>query len=221
MQHVCKYSLLTTLILSASTQAQEEFRQHEAHVHGHVEFNIAQDNNEILVEIIAPGADIVGFEHAPQNEQQHQLLEKVERTLRQADNIFILSSASGCKTEHVHITNTLESEASHDEHDHDHGEAHDEHDHDHGEVHDEHDHDHEEVHDEHDHDHGEVHDEHDHHGQFTIEYHFDCRDTSKLKNIETTWFNHFPNTEKISVNLLTDTAQKALELSKNNKIIKL
>ncbi len=45
MQHILKYSLLSAAIITTSAQA-ETFRQHQAHVHGEVEFNIAQDNDE-------------------------------------------------------------------------------------------------------------------------------------------------------------------------------
>lgn len=51
----------SSLMISTATLANEEFRQHEAHVHGHVEFNIAQDGQDLLIEITAPGADVVGL----------------------------------------------------------------------------------------------------------------------------------------------------------------
>lgn len=203
MQHVFKLSMLSILVLSASTQAETEFRQHDAHLHGHVEFNMAQDNNEFLVEITAPGSDIVGFEHAPMNEQQHHIIEESEQLLKQVDRILLLPTDARCEIEHINVSNTLETKKhdDHDEHDHD------EHDHD--------EHKHEDAHD---------HDEHDSHegsghGEFTIEYHFDCGDISKLQKIETTWFTHFPKTEKINVNLLTDSTQKVLELAPSNNLI--
>ncbi len=191
MRHILKYSLLSAAIFTAYTQA-EEFRQHDAHVHGEVEFNIAQDSNELLVEIMAPGADVVGFEHAPENKQQLQLIEQAEKRLKQAENIVALSAAAKCKAEHIHVANTLEGDSEHDHHD-DH-------------KHDGHDH--------HKHEEGG-------HGEFSIEYHFECDNISKLQSIETNWFNHFPKTEKINVNLLTETVQKTLQLTAGNTTIKL
>ena len=60
------------------------------------------------------------------------------------------------------------------------------------------------------HDHGD-HEGHDHseggHGEFTVEYHYQCSDVAKLDTISTQWFSKFSNTEKMTVNLLTDNAQ--------------
>ncbi|WCE29431.1 zinc uptake protein ZrgA [Vibrio sp. SCSIO 43137] len=212
MQHTFKLSLIAGLILSTSAMAEEGFRQHDAHVHGHVEFNIAQDGNELLVEIAAPGADIVGFEHAPENEAQHELIEKAEKSLMQADKVLLLSSAAGCSTEHVSVKNTLEEDEHHDEHDH---EKHDDHD-----KHDEHNHDKHDDHKDHDHESHEHEGEGEGHGEFTIEYHFECSDIAKLNRIKTNWFKLFPNSEEVEVNLLTDTAQNAFELNKNKTVIK-
>ena len=208
MQRVIKYSLLTTLILAASSQAEEGFRQHSAHVHGHVEFNIAQDGNELLVEITAPGADVVGFEHAPTNEQQHLMFDKAKQTLGDSSQLLRLSQQAGCQVEHTSVTSTLD----HDDHEHEEHADHDDHEHEEHADHDDHEHEEHADHDDHDHE-GST------HSEFTVEYHFECNDMSKLQNIETTWFEHFPSTDNIAVNLLTDTEQKALKLNKNDHVI--
>ncbi|MCM5511152.1 DUF2796 domain-containing protein, partial [Vibrio sp. SCSIO 43169] len=66
------------------------------------------------------------------------------------------------------------------------------------------------------------HDEHQGgHGEFTVEYHFKCDDINALSSIDTQWFKAFPTTESISVNLLTDKVQTALELSADNTKISL
>lgn len=57
-----KHALALVIGLSlAATANAEEYRQHEAHVHGHVEFNIAQDGKDLLIEITSPGADVVAL----------------------------------------------------------------------------------------------------------------------------------------------------------------
>ena len=223
MQRIFKYSLLSLMVMSASTLAEEGFRQHDAHVHGHVELHIAQDSNELWVEITAPGADVVGFEHAPKNKQQHEILEKAKETLQQTDKILLLSANAGCKAKYIGVIETLEEKHEEHEHEgHDHA-KHDEHAHE-GQDHAKHD---EHAHEGHDHaKHDEhAHEGHDHkeggHGEFKIEYHFECSDIAKLKSIDTTWFTHFPNTKEIDANVLTDKAQIAVELDKNNHRIKL
>lgn len=199
------------MIVSTNALANEEFRSHGAHVHGQVEVNIAQDGQELLVEVTAPGADVVGFEHAPETTEQKKVLEQAIAQLNKPDELFSFNNAS-CTLKFKSVTNSLEGD--HDEHE---GHDHAEHGHDNHEGHDhaEHDHDDHKGHDhaEHDHDDHKGHDhaKHDHsegsHGEFTVEYHYQCSDVAKLDTVSTQWFSKFSNTEKMTVNLLTDTAQ--------------
>jgi len=233
-----KPSILAVVIgmtVSTNVLANEEFRSHSAHVHGQVEVNIAQDGQELLVEVTAPGADVVGFEHAPETAEQKKVFEQAIAQLNKPDELFSFNNAN-CTLKFKSVSNTLEgdhdeheghdhAEHGHDDHEgHDHAEhGHDDHkDHEHNDHkdhdHAEHDHDDHKDHDhaEHDHDTHEGHDHHDHeghdhseggHGEFTVEYHYQCSDVAKLDTISTQWFSKFSNTEKMTVNLLTDTAQ--------------
>ena len=194
-----KPSILAVVIgmtVSATAIAEDHFRSHDAHVHGEVEVNIAQDGQELLVEVTAPGADVVGFEHAPQTPEQVAALEKATALLNQPSKLFAFEGAD-CTLEYKSVTHTL-GEDDHEGHDHDH-EGHD--------------------HDKHDHDDHEGHD-HDHaaggHGEFTIEYHYQCSNVAKLDTVETQWFSNFANTESITVNLLTDRAQTQQKLTPSN-----
>ncbi|WMN87586.1 DUF2796 domain-containing protein [Vibrio parahaemolyticus] len=221
-----KHTLALVIGLSLSTTAMaEEYRQHDAHEHGHVEFNIAQDGKDLLVEITAPGADVVGFEHAPENAEQEQQLKQAVAKLEDTGSLFTINSQAECDIADVHVEHTLG--GAHDEHEgHDHDEHHDEHkDHDHSD-HDEHEHhdDHADHanHDDHDdHEGHEGHEGHDHdahssHGEFSAQYRFNCEKVGELSTIKTAWFNQFPNTESVSVNLFTDTTQSATSLNKDN-----
>ncbi len=206
-------ALSITAALTTTAFAQEEFRQHEAHVHGHVELNIAQDGHDLLMEITAPGADVVGFEHAPENDEQNTVLAKALETLGQADAVFTLSPAAKCHIESANVKHNLGGE--HEEHEgHDH-EGHDDHaDHDHKDHDDHAKHDHD-SHEGHEHEQGSS------HGSFSVQYSFHCDDISKLSQIETQWFTLFPATQEIDVNLLTDKVQTALELKPSKAIISL
>ena len=186
-------ALSISAVLSTATFAHQEFRQHDAHVHGQVELNVAQDGTDLLIEITAPGADVVGFEHAPQNEPQVQALNRALNILEQAESLFTLSSAAKCQLEETHVSHTLSGgKDNHDHSDHAH--------HDHG-------HDHKHDHDDHKH--------HDHqHGEFTAQYHYQCENVGALTQINTEWFALFPSTEKMLVNLLTERTQTAVELTK-------
>ncbi|TKF05292.1 zinc uptake protein ZrgA [Vibrio kanaloae] len=178
-----KPSILAVVIgmtVSTNVLANEEFRSHEAHVHGQVEVNIAQDGQELLVEVTAPGADVVGFEHAPETTEQKKVFEQAIAQLNKPDELFSFNNAS-CTLKFKSVTNTLE-------HDHDDHEGHD---------HAEHEHD---DHEGHDHSEGG-------HGEFTVEYHYQCSDIEKLDTVNTQWFSKFSNTKSMTVNLLTDSAQ--------------
>ncbi|HCE1548318.1 TPA: DUF2796 domain-containing protein [Vibrio parahaemolyticus] len=195
-----KQVLAIVIGLSLSTVATaEEYRQHSAHVHGHVEFNIAQDGSDLLLEITAPGADVVGFEHAPENAEQEKTLQHAVATLEDSNTLFAINPQAQCEIEEVHVEHSLGGQ--HEEHEH--------HDHDEHAHHD---------HDKHDHDGHEGHDhsEHSDHGEFTVQYRFHCAQVGELSRIQTDWFNQFPSTESVNVNLFTDTTQSATSLTKSN-----
>ncbi|EJG1873075.1 DUF2796 domain-containing protein [Vibrio parahaemolyticus] len=184
-----KQVLAIVIGLSLSTVATaEEYRQHSAHVHGHVEFNIAQDGSDLLLEITAPGADVVGFEHAPENAEQEKTLQHAVATLEDSNALFAINPQAQCEIEEVHVEHSLGGQ--HEEHEHHDHEGHD--------------------HDEHDHS------EHSDHGEFTVQYRFHCAQVGELSHIQTDWFNQFPSTESVNVNLFTDTTQSATSLTKSN-----
>ncbi|HCM1473910.1 zinc uptake protein ZrgA [Vibrio parahaemolyticus] len=200
-----KQVLAIVIGLSLSTVATaEEYRQHSAHVHGHVEFNIAQDGSDLLLEITAPGADVVGFEHAPENAEQEKTLQHAVATLEDSNTLFAINPQAQCEIEEVHVEHSLGGQ--HEEHEHHDHEGHD---------HDEHAH---HDHDKHEHDGHEGHDhsEHSDHGEFTVQYRFHCAQVGELSRIQTDWFNQFPSTESVNVNLFTDTTQSATSLTKSN-----
>ncbi|EGR2758251.1 DUF2796 domain-containing protein [Vibrio parahaemolyticus] len=195
-----KQVLAIVIGLSLSTVATaEEYRQHSAHVHGHVEFNIAQDGSDLLLEITAPGADVVGFEHVPENAEQEKTLQHAVATLEDSNALFAINPQAQCEIEEVHVEHSLGGQ--HEEHEHHDHEGHD---------HDEH------AHHDHDGHEGHDHSEHSDHGEFTVQYRFHCAQVGELSHIQTDWFNQFPSTESVTVNLFTDTAQSATSLTKSN-----
>ncbi|WP_039978725.1 ZrgA family zinc uptake protein, partial [Vibrio sagamiensis] len=137
-------ALTIGLSFSAATVHAEEYRQHEAHVHGHAEFNIAQDGHDLLIEVKSPGADIVGFEHAPQDAQQEKALTLAVNKLKDATSLFTINPQADCTLEEARVSHTLNkhheehNDAKHGHEDHDHEEHHDKgHEgHDHEEHHD-------------------------------------------------------------------------------------
>ncbi|MGR3503541.1 zinc uptake protein ZrgA [Pseudaestuariivita sp.] len=169
-----KHVLPPLLCLAALPALAEDTRQLDAHVHGVGTLNIAVDGQSLALELITPGADIVGFEYEATSEADMAAIEAALVTLSDPVQLFGISDAAGCEV----LLASAELEAE-DEHDHDHGEDtdgdHDDHAHgdeDHGDEvhgHEGHDGDKDHAEGEHDHDHGEEHahgEEHDHdHGE--------------------------------------------------------
>ena len=166
-----------------------EHRQHDAHVHGVVETNIAQDGEHLLFEITAPGSDVVGFEHAPKNKEQEQLLEQAIAKLKIPNAIFSLPESANCEVSDIHVSHNMKSE-DHDDHDH---------------------HDDDSHHEEHQ---GE-------HGEFTAQYEYHCETMSELNQIETQWFSVFSHTQKMTVQYLGNSGQKAATLTAKKAVLAL
>ncbi len=215
--------LFCCLSVTAMSHAQTT-RQHDSHAHGIGELNVVLEGDELAMELISPAANIVGFEHAPSNDEQKAAVAQAEEALKQVDKLFVLSEQAGCQAEHVHVESELleghEDEEHHDD-EHAHEEPHDE-EHAHEEHADEH---HEDEHAHEDHADEEHHDEHEHqeevHSEFHVEYEFHCDDVEKLTQIQVNLFETFPATETLNVQLLTPDQQTAISLDKDNANIEL
>lgn len=211
-------SLLFTLsaaALAATSSAHaetHETRQHDAHQHGLVEWFIVQDGNELLAEIVAPGSDIVGFEHAPESAEQTTAIERAVAMLSKPDALFKLNPDAGCQREAQSVSHSLKN--AHEEH----GAHHDNHHHD--EHHDSHEHEEHHAHDDHHDDHhGQEHDDHSEHhdkarhGSFSAQYTFHCKTPARIASVSTDWFTVFPNTEKVSIQAISDKGATTAELT--------
>ncbi|MGL6027661.1 MAG: zinc uptake protein ZrgA [Vibrio sp.] len=224
MHYPTMIALMVGATLSGNVLAEHhtdhQHRQHEAHVHGQVELNIAQDGHDLLIEITAPGADVLGFEHEPQNEAQQHTLQQALATLHHADQLFIINQQARCEKREVFIQYSLGGKQYQDRHAYQAGEKHQHH-HSGDDHHTAHDH---AEHEHHDHD-GHAHDDHQHdnhqHGSFSAQYQFHCETVENLKQIDTQWFQYFPSSEQIQANVLTEKQQSALQLNPKQTLIKL
>lgn len=198
-------SLGLALIVPTSSLAEEK-----AHVHGHGKLNLAIDGGELEIELIAPGADIVGFEYEAKTDADKAAVESGAAKLKDAFTVFGIPEAAACKLEEAEIESALLG----DDHD-DHGDHKDEH----GHKDDDHDHDHKdeaaEKEDDHDgHDHGDKHaEEGETHSEFHAHYHFACETPSALTHLDLGYFKQFPNAEELDVQAITASGQIATELT--------
>ena len=111
--------LLAGLVLSSNVSAQ-------AHQHGHGEVFVVQDDKQWQVQFTLPAADVFGFEHEPENDEQHAKVDAQLDKLEVANNVLVIPSQ--CEL----LSYDLESPFIEHEDHHDH---HDEHEEGHGEEH--------------------------------------------------------------------------------------
>ena len=187
---------VTLLLAAAAFGAQANHDEHEshshgAHEHGHGHLNLVLDGNQLMIELQAPAADLVGFEHAANTDEEKAQYAKAVARLQQPDALFRFDPAAGCKLTQQEL------QAAKEDHDHDH----------------EHDHEHEHEHDKAD----GAHDEHHHddagHADMGAMYTYTCATPAKLTGLEATLFSLYPSLEKLSVQGILPTGQTAAELT--------
>ncbi len=87
---------LTPVALQASE------RQLDAHEHGVSTMKLAQENQKFLFELEAPGNDIVGFEHAPENDAQKAAVKSALSQFAKPETIFVLPESAECTASDQH-----------------------------------------------------------------------------------------------------------------------
>lgn len=90
-------------LLAAPAAGQQERRQLGPHEHGHGGLNIAIDGPLLLIELDVPGADILGFEHAPGTPEQNAAVARAEALLRDPRSLFVVPAAAGCRVQDIHL----------------------------------------------------------------------------------------------------------------------
>jgi hypothetical protein len=200
-----------------------EKRELGAHEHGQSALNVAIEGDRVEMELIAPGADIVGFEYVAETEEDVAAVEQAEATLGAPLSLFGFAEAAGCVVETAAVE--IEGE-EHDEHGHD-DHAHDEHDDHHGEehAHDEHKHEEEHAdahaHDEHDHDHEEHGDEASH-NEFHATYALTCSAPDALDAIDlAAFFGAFAGAEEVEVTVISEKGQSSYEVERDEPVVDL
>lgn len=183
------------LVLQSTGLLASESRHHDAHVHGFGNMNVVLDGANLMIELKSPAANITGFEHAPDTEEQRHKVHESLELLESGDTLFLISPKAGCTLHEAHASTDMVIEQQGEDHGH-HDEAH-EHSHDHGDS--------EKVHDDHQDKSG--------HSDFEAMYHFECTSPDKLKAVDVQVFSSFPGFEEIAVQLLTQKKQTAVKLT--------
>lgn len=95
-----------------------EHREHGAHLHGEASLDLALESNQLLAELRAPAMNIVGFEHAPRNDEQHRAVEQAAAWLKNGDQWLALPAAAACRLETSRVASSLLDTGDADSHDH-------------------------------------------------------------------------------------------------------
>ena len=187
-------------VLAVNSAGAEEHRQLGAHVHGHGTLDIALEGNRISLALEAPGADIVGFEHAAASPVEIEQVAKARARLSDPLALFALPQAAGCMALKADVV--LEDE---DQDGHDHAGAHD-----HADAH------------EHADAKGAAGAEHEHHhSAFHADYVLMCKDPSAFTKIHFTYFRTFAGAQSLTVNVIAAKGQSAFEVSRDNPLLDL
>jgi hypothetical protein len=182
------------LLAAAGGLAQTE----EAHEHGVGRLNLVLEGEELHLELISPGANIVGFEHRPTSAEDKHTVEEAVSQLEDGDGLFELPTAAGCRLADANIVSELLGKA-HDSPEVDkHGEGEEEHS---------------------GHEEGEHEDES--HSEFHAEYRFSCTNPEALDRISVGVFQQFPATEELEVQVISPRGQTARELTASDPVIEL
>lgn len=184
--------------------AEDKHRQLGAHAHGHGNFNIAIEGKRVIMELEAPGADIVGFEHKAETKEQKAAVSSAEEKLKNIANVVGLPGAAGCKLEKASVE--LHSEAGdHDDREHDKKAAKKGHDHGHG--------------------HGEKDAKHEaekaSHSEFRAGYALTCASPEKLVELSFPYFSNFKGAEALEVSAVGPKSQKKFEVERDTGKINL
>ena len=212
-------------VMLAAGAATSESRQLDAHQHGHGSLNMAFEGSFVALELEAPGADIVGFEHPAETAEDRALIDAAIAKLAKPLDLFMVPAAAGCVVTAANVA------LIGDDHEDKHGHK-DHHDEDHADHKDEHeDHaDHKDEHAEHEHEeHGDEHANHaDHaeeegkgHTEFHAEYMLNCSDPAAIDTIEFAYFSQFPNAQELDIQMISDKGAKGFEVERDEPSLSL
>ena len=204
-------AVLTGVAFAAS---EGEHREHEAHEHGRGTLDIVAEGEELVVEFRIPAANVVGFEHAPRDDAEHEAVRMAAETFRVPASVLVLPAEAECEVEEAEAGIVGMGAEEHEEEGDDHGHAKEEHE----EEGEDHDHAKEEHEEEGEHSadsDGEA------HSELRATYHFHCHAPERLVRIEVRVFEHLRDAEEIDVRVVTATAQTAMELHPGEAVIEL
>ena len=195
---------MISLPFTMSAVAGEKHRQLGAHEHGAGNFNIAIEGKRVSMELEAPGADIVGFEHKAETKEQKAAVSRAEEKLKNIANVVGLPAAAGCKLEKASVELHIEA-GDHDDHGHEKKAAKKDHGHGHSHGHKDEKHEAKEA----------------SHSEFHAEYALTCASPEKLVELTFPYFANFKGAKELEVSVVGPKSQKRFEVERDSGKINL
>ncbi|WP_319781535.1 DUF2796 domain-containing protein [Oceanisphaera sp. IT1-181] len=181
---------------------QPSVQQLGVHQHGFGSLSLALNQQQLVLELLAPAADIVGFEHAPQNIEQEQQQAAAFKRVQDANLLFTLPKKAECTLIESKLLAQDEEGFDEDEHASDHTHAKDDSHQDTAHAqHQDDGHEHEHEHD----DQG--------HNDVLVQYHYQCQQPQALTSLDTQLFELFASLNKIELQGIIAHSQVAATLS--------
>ena len=101
----CRIAVAAAFAIAVTSPAwaAERGHGHGAHVHGHAKMNVAVDGAKLEIGLDAPGANIVGFEHAPSTPAEKAAIVAAAEKLRAGGSLFRFPAEAGCKMDAAEV----------------------------------------------------------------------------------------------------------------------
>jgi len=87
-------------------------RGHGAHIHGVSRLSLAVEGNRLELELEAPGADVVGFEHALRTPADAAAIARAADSLKAGKGLFAFPPVAACSLESVRVQSPKSGEES-------------------------------------------------------------------------------------------------------------
>ncbi len=88
-------------------------RQHGQHEHGAAVLQLISEGQDLFITLQTPAANVVGFEHAARNPEQHHMIAQGMDGLRDAGHLFRFPPAADCRLHEADIDSPLDESHDH------------------------------------------------------------------------------------------------------------
>lgn len=122
-----RFALTALLLCWQLTLLADETKHHHhsAHVHDVTHLSLISEDAHLRLELQGAAAGFLGFEHAPENNEEMHAVATLKQQLQVSDNVFLINSEARCSLQTAAIRLPgLEHDTSHKNHIDDHDEGH-------------------------------------------------------------------------------------------------